>query len=141
LNQYLVSAQASLTATKEKLSSKSSALDRVMIREREAQIKLEVAEEKRKAQEQQLESAQKALPKREFSSLAVISLTVANAIALVKNHVPDFDVEILQIDFTIDEGGREALVDSAYDITHYFVSQYDLSVLPESDDNASPSAL
>jgi hypothetical protein len=143
LNQDLVSAQASLTATKEKLSSKSSALDRVMIKEREAQIKLEATEEKRKAQEQQLESAQKALPKREFSSLAVISLAVANAIALVKNHVPDFDVEILQIDFTIDEGGggREALVDSAYDITHYFVSQYDFSVLPESDDNASPSAL
>jgi hypothetical protein len=49
--------QASLTATKEKLSSKSSALDCVVIREHEVQIKLEVAEEKRKAQEQQPKSA------------------------------------------------------------------------------------
>jgi hypothetical protein len=64
--------QASLTATEEKLSSKSSALDHVVIREREAQIKLKDVEEKRKAQEQQLELAQKALSKREFSSLVVI---------------------------------------------------------------------
>jgi hypothetical protein len=55
--------QASLTATEEKLSSKSSALDHVVIREREAQIKLKDVEEKRKAQEQQLELAQKALSK------------------------------------------------------------------------------
>jgi hypothetical protein len=64
--------QASLTATEEKLSSKSSALDHVVIREHEAQIKLKDVEEKRKAQEQQLELAQKALSKREFSSLVVI---------------------------------------------------------------------
>jgi hypothetical protein len=61
LNQDFLSTQTSLAATQEKLSSKSSALDHVVIREREAQIKLEAAEEKRKAWEQQLELAQKAL--------------------------------------------------------------------------------
>jgi hypothetical protein len=141
MNQDLLSAQASLTATKEKLPSKSSALDCAMIKEHEAQIKLEATEEKRKAQEQQLESAQKALSKREFSSSVVISSAVANDMVLVKNHVTDFDAEILWRDFTIDEGDREALVDSAYDVACYFVSQYDFSILPESNDNANPSAL
>jgi hypothetical protein len=141
LNQDLLSTQASLTATEEKLSSKSSAFDRAVIREREAQIKLEATEEKRKAQEQHLESTQKALFKRDFSSSTVISLAVANAMALVKNHVPDFDAEILRREFTIDEGEHEPLVDSAYDVAHYFVSRYDFSILPESDDNASLAAL
>jgi hypothetical protein len=49
LNQDLLSMQASLTATEEKLSSKSSAFDHAVIRLCEAQIKLEATEEKRKA--------------------------------------------------------------------------------------------
>jgi hypothetical protein len=40
---------------------------------------------------------------------------VANAMALVKNHLPEFDADILQKDFTIDDTEREALVNSAYD--------------------------
>jgi hypothetical protein len=60
---------------------------------------------------------------------------------LVQNHMPEFDAEILQRDFSINEVEREALVDSAYDTAHYFVSQYDFSALTESDDNASPGAL
>jgi hypothetical protein len=71
----------------------------------------------------------------------VISSVVANAMALVKNHVPNFDTGIFRRDFTIDEGESEALVDSAYDVADYFVSQYDFSILPESDDNASPGTL
>jgi hypothetical protein len=51
LSQDLQSAQASLTATTEKLISKSSALDFMMIRECEAKIKLQAAEAKIKAQE------------------------------------------------------------------------------------------
>jgi hypothetical protein len=99
LNQDLLSTHASLTATEEKLSSKSSALDHVVIKEREAHIKLKATEEKMKAQEQQLESAQKTLFKREFSSSAA-----ANAMARVKNHMPEFYAYILQ-DFTIDDAG------------------------------------
>jgi hypothetical protein len=71
----------------------------------------------------------------------VISSAVTNAMALMKNHMPNFDAEILQRDFTVDEEEREALVDSTYDIAHYFVTQYDFFILPESDNNASHGTL
>jgi hypothetical protein len=35
----------------------------------------------------------------------VISSVVANAMALVKNHLPEFDAEILLKDFTVDDVG------------------------------------
>jgi hypothetical protein len=56
--------------------------------------------------------------------LAVSSSVVAHAVTLVKSHMPDFD----------------ALIDSVFDTTQYFVSKYNFSVLAELDDNASPSA-
>jgi hypothetical protein len=71
----------------------------------------------------------------------MISLAVANAMMLVKNHLPEFDIEILQKDFIVDDAGREALVESAYETTQHFVSLYDFSILLESDDNASLIAL
>jgi hypothetical protein len=71
----------------------------------------------------------------------VISLVVANAMALMKNHLPDFDVEILHKDFTIDDVERETLVNSTYDAAHDFVSLYDFSSLAESNDNNSSEAL
>jgi hypothetical protein len=70
----------------------------------------------------------------------VNSSAVAHAVALVKSHMPDFDAEILRRDFPINDEEWDALVDSVYDTTQYFVSQYDFSVLAESDDNASPGA-
>jgi hypothetical protein len=60
--------------------------------------------------------------------------------ALVKDHAPDFDTEILRRDFSVDEAEQEALVDSVYDTAQHFVSLYDFSVLAESDDNKSPGA-
>jgi hypothetical protein len=81
------------------------------------------------------------LSKREFSSSAVISSAVANVMALVKNHIPDFEAEILRNEFTVDDTEWVALVDSAYDTAHHFVSLYDFSTLAEFDDNNSPSAL
>jgi hypothetical protein len=71
----------------------------------------------------------------------VISLVVAHVVALVKNHMPEFDAMILQRDFSINDMEREALVDSVYDIVQYFVSLYDLSTLAESDDNKSHGTL
>jgi hypothetical protein len=71
----------------------------------------------------------------------VISSVVANAMALMKNHLPDFDVEILRKDFTIDDVERETLVNSTYDAAHDFVSLYDFSSLAESNDNNSSEAL
>jgi hypothetical protein len=73
-----------------------------------------------------LKFAQKTLDKRDFSSS-----TVAHAMVLVKNHVPDFSVAV---------GEREALVNSVYDTAQHFVSLYDFSILAESDDNKSLSA-
>jgi hypothetical protein len=71
----------------------------------------------RKAQEQLLESTQKVLSKQEFTSSTVTSSAVAHAMALVKNHMPEFDAQILRKDFTINDAGQEVLVDSAYDTT------------------------
>jgi hypothetical protein len=67
--------------------------------------------------------------KRELSSLVVISLAVANVVALMKNHLPDIDMEILCKEFTIDDAERETLVNSAYDAAHDFVSLYDFPAL------------
>jgi hypothetical protein len=133
----LQSIQASLTVTTEKLISMSFALDFAVVQVDQMEIQLKAAEEKMKTQGQQLESTQTTLSKREFSSSVVISLVVANAMALVKNHMPDFDAEILWKEFTVDDTEREVLVDSAYDTAQHFVSLYDFSMLPGSDDIAS----
>jgi hypothetical protein len=87
-----------------------------------------MTEDKMMSQWQLLDSAQQALSKREFSSSVVISLAMANAMVLVKNHIPDFDAE------------RAMLVDSAYHTTHHFVSLYDFFAIVESDDNNNTSA-
>jgi hypothetical protein len=59
----------------------------------------------------------------------------------VKNHIPDLDPEILRKDFMVDDAEWEALVHSAYDVTHDLVSLYDFSGLAEFDDNNSPGGL
>jgi hypothetical protein len=67
-----------------------------------------------------LESAQKT-SKRDFSSSVVISSVV------------------LWRDFSFDnDEERDALLDNVYDTAQHFVSQYDFSLLNESDDNGSP---
>jgi DNA repair exonuclease SbcCD ATPase subunit len=148
LTQELESTKASLTATHDKLTSKSAALDVAVIQEQQAKIQMKMAEEKLKAaeeklkiQEQSLDSARQTLSKWELSSLMMISSAVANAAALFKNYLPDLDVEILCKDFTINNTEREALANSAYDVAHDFVSLYDFSSLIESNDNNSPKTL
>jgi hypothetical protein len=148
LTQELESTKASLTTTHDKLTNKSATLDLVVIREQHDKIQMKTAEEKLKAteeklktQEQSLDLAQHALSKRELSSSTVISSAVANAVALFKNHLSDLDVEILCMDFTIDDVEREALANSAYDVAHDFVSLYDFSSLAKSDDNTSLETL
>jgi hypothetical protein len=110
LTKEIDSNRASLTATTEKLSSKSSTLDHAVIQEQQMKIwlmacedklmackvqlmvandKLKATEEKMKTQGQLLDLAQLAL-----SSTSVISSTVANVVALMKNHLPDLDMEI-----------------------------------------------
>jgi hypothetical protein len=66
---------------------------------------------------------------------------VDNVVVLMKNHLPDIDVDILRKDFTVDDVEQEILVNSAYDVVHDVVSMYNFSSLAECDDNNSPEAL
>jgi hypothetical protein len=68
----------------------------------------------------------------------MISTGVANAMALLKSHLPDLDVELLLKNFAVDEAEREAVTNSAYDAAHEFASSYDFSSLAESKDNDNP---
>jgi chromosome segregation ATPase len=144
----LETAQTSLAATRDKLNSKSKALDFQVIRADEvvlqlknAESRLETTEEDLKNQKQLLESARKTSSKREDSFNMMISSAVAHAAALFKNHLPNLNMELLRQDFTVDDTERETLVSSAFDAAQDFVSSYDFTSLAESDDNDSPKAL
>jgi hypothetical protein len=106
-----------------------------------AESRLEAAEEDLKNQRQLLESARKTSSKHKNSFNMMISSAVAHAAALFKNHLPDLNVELLRLDFTVDDAEREILVSNAFDAAQDFVSSYDLTSLAESDDNDSPKAL
>jgi hypothetical protein len=68
----------------------------------------------------------------------MISTTLANAMALLKSHLPNLDVELLCKDFVAGKAEREVLTSGAYDAAHEFASSYDFFSLPESEDNDSP---
>jgi hypothetical protein len=85
-----------------------------------------------------LEMARQALSKCEDSSILMISMAVANAMALLKNHLHDLDVELMRKNFIVDEAEREALTNGTYNAAHEFPSSYDFSSLAESKDNDSP---
>jgi hypothetical protein len=85
--------------------------------------------------------AREALSKREDSSVLMILMAVANAMALLKSHLPDLDVELLRKDFAVDEVEREALTSGAYDAAHEFASSYDFSSLAESSNSYMSSSL
>jgi hypothetical protein len=104
----------------------------------DAKKKVAAAKVEKKEQGLLLELARQALSKCEDSSVLMISMAVVNAMALLKSHLPDLDVELLCKDFAVDEAEREALTNGAYDAAHEFASSYDFSSLAESDDNDSP---
>jgi hypothetical protein len=140
--------KTSLVATRDKLGSKSKALDFEVIRADEAVLwlktvesRLEAAEEDLKKQKQLLDSAQKIASKHEDSFNMMISLVVAHAAALLKNHLPDLNMELLHQDFTMDDVEHASLVSSAFDAAQDCVSSYDFTSLVEFDDNDSPKAL
>jgi hypothetical protein len=140
LKEELEVARASTTATRQELSSNSVALDELMVRECEAQIRLQTLGDEKKIKEQLLESTQKTY-ERDYSSSAVISSTVTHDVALLKSHAPDLDTELLHRDFPFaDDEERDALIDSVYDTAQHFVSQYDFSVVNDQDDNGSHGA-
>jgi chromosome segregation ATPase len=144
----LENTQTSLAATHDKLDSKSKALhfqviraDEAMLRLKNTESRLKAAEEVLKNQRQLLESARKTSSKHESSFNVIISLVVAHVVALLKNHLPDLNMELLCQDITVDDVEHETLVSNAFDAALDFVSSYDFASLPESDDNNSPKAL
>jgi hypothetical protein len=148
----LKTTKAVYTVTRDNLASKSKELDDAMIREQKINTLQEQAEAKladvekrltttegeKKNQGLLLEMAQQALSKHEDSSVLMILTVVANAMALLKSHLPDLDMELLRKDFMVDEAKHEALTNGAYDAAHKFASSYDFSSLAESKDNDSP---
>jgi hypothetical protein len=88
-----------------------------------------------------LESAQKTSSKRENSFNMIISSVVAHAMVLLKNHLPDLNMELLRQDFIVDDAEHETLVSNVFDAAQDFVSSYNFASLAESDDNDSPKAL
>jgi hypothetical protein len=106
----LKTTQAAYTVTRDNLASKSKEQDDVVIWEQEANTlreqaqakladlekKIEAIEGEEKDQGLLLEIARQALSKREDSSILMISTTVPNAMALLKSHLPDLDVELLR---------------------------------------------
>jgi hypothetical protein len=67
----------------------------------------------------------------------MILMAVANAMVLLKSHLPDLDLEPLRKEFTVDEAEHEALTSGAYDATQEFASSYDFSSLAEFEDHDS----
>jgi DNA repair exonuclease SbcCD ATPase subunit len=144
----LENVQTSLAATRDKLDSKSKTLnlqviraDEAMLRLKNVESRLKAAEENLKNQRQLLESAQKNSSKRENSFNMMISSAVVHVAVLLKNHLPDLNIELLCQDFTVDDAERDTLVSSIFDAAHDFVFSYDFASLAESDDNDSPKAL
>jgi chromosome segregation ATPase len=144
----LENVQTSLAATRDKLDSKSEALDFQVIRANEAMLRLKNAESRLKAAEedlknqmQLLESAQKTSSIHESSFNMMVFSTVAHVAMLFNNHLPGLNMELLCQDFTVDDVERKTLVSSAFDAAQDFVSSYDSASLAESDDNDSPKAL
>jgi chromosome segregation ATPase len=152
LTQALETTKAAYTVSQDKLALKSKELDDAVIREQTANTlweqveeklvdlekKLAAAEGEKKNQGMLLESARQALSKREDSSVLMISMIVANAMALLKIHLLEPDVELLRKDFVVDEAEHEALTNGTYDVAHEFASSYDFSSLAESEDNDNP---
>jgi hypothetical protein len=125
------------------LSSKSATLDELVVQEHETHIRLQtLSNEKKKKQEQLLESAQKALSERDYSLSVVISSAVAHAVTLLKINMPDLDTEQLRRDFPFDndDDERDTLINSVYGTAQYFVSRYIFFVVNDHDDNGSPDA-
>jgi hypothetical protein len=115
--------------------------DDAMLRLKNVESRLKVAEEDLKNQRHLLESARKTSSKRESSFNMMISSTVAHAAVRFKNHLPDLNMELLRQDFTVDDAERDTLVSSVFDAAQDIVSSYDFTSLAESNDNDRPKAL
>jgi hypothetical protein len=111
------------------------------VQEREAQIMLQALGDEKKTQKHLLESTRKMLSECDYSSSVMIYSAVAHTVALLKSYMPDLDTELLRTDYPFDDDEKwDALIDSEYDTTQHFVSQYDFSVVNDQDDRGSSRA-
>jgi hypothetical protein len=88
-----------------------------------------------------LESTWNMLAERACSSSMVISSEVAHAVVLLKSYVPDLDLELFRKDYPFgddEEQERDALINTVYDPTQFFMSHYDFSVANDQEDKGSP---
>jgi hypothetical protein len=99
----LETTHTSLAATRDKLNSKSNALDfqvirgdEVVLQLKNAESRLEATEEDLKNQKQLLESSRSTASKREDSFNMMISSAVAHVVTLFNNHLPDLHMELLR---------------------------------------------
>jgi hypothetical protein len=106
LSQVLKTIKVAYIVTRDNLASKSKELDDVVIREQETNMlreakladtekRLTAAEDEKKDQGLLLETSRQALSKREDSSVLMILMAVANAMAQLKSHLSDLDMEFL----------------------------------------------
>jgi chromosome segregation ATPase len=141
LTKELEATRTSAATANQELSSKSDALEELVIPEWATQDKLQVLSEEKRLQEQVLESTQKMLSERDYSSSTVISLAVAHVVALLKSYVPNLYPELLRKDYPFEDDDEwDTLIDSVYDTIQYFVSQYDFSVVNDQGDGGSLGA-
>jgi hypothetical protein len=121
----------SAAATNEELTSKLAAFDKFVIWDQDAQNKLHALGDEKKTHELLMESTQKMVAERDYSSTAVISSVVAHAVVLLKSYTLHLDPELLRKDYPFGndkEQEWDALINCMYDIAQYFTSQYDFSV-------------
>jgi hypothetical protein len=135
LTKELEATRTSAATANQELSSKSDALEELVIPEWATQDKLQVLSEEKRLQEQVLESTQKMLSERDYSSSTVIYVPP------LKSYVPNLYPELLRKDYPFEDDDEwDTLIDSVYDTIQYFVSQYDFSVVNDQGDGGSPGA-
>jgi uncharacterized protein (DUF3084 family) len=99
LSQELQAAKDYAAAANRELSSNVATLDELSGRELAAQDALRSLAEEKRILERELSSTQKMFAERDTSSSKVIASAVAHAVAVLKSHVPDLDLELLHEDY------------------------------------------
>jgi hypothetical protein len=77
-----------------------------------------------------LESTRKMLFECDYSSSMVISSVVAHRVVLLKSYIPDLDADLLHKNYHFEDDEEwDTLIESMYETSQQFVSQYDFSVV------------
>jgi hypothetical protein len=91
LEEDLEAARAFTAVANQEMSSKSTAFDELVFRERDAQSKLQALSDEKTTQYLLLETTLKMLSEHDYSSSMVIYSAVSHAVAILKSCIPDLD--------------------------------------------------